>query len=244
MGGKSCNITSIWLMTHPKWKNSICYILWKFYTSKVLYICCYLGWHVCRGWQNKFSVGMNELQTKPQNFQAIPAAALKRKEKERKKEMPLGWAMCEAEALWFLRTIQWHWLSFYRGVFLQRATEHFHVRNRPGRRMHTEPNTAAKTGQASQGSDVWFWKYLPLQRFKQRMRQEMYWHTPLQGYQSLLFCHCPICSRFAYHAQGFIDFNMVMMTLWETREFYILSLYFVNLHFQKIFSPWICALFF
>lgn len=68
---ESCTITSIWLMTHPKWKNSICYILWKLYTSKkVLYICCYLGWHGCRGWQDKFSVGMKELQTKPQNFQA------------------------------------------------------------------------------------------------------------------------------------------------------------------------------
>lgn len=148
MGKKSCNITSIWLMTHPKWKNSICYILWKFYTSKVLYICCYLGWHVCRGWQNKFSVGMNELQTKPQNFQAIQAAALKRKER---KEMLLGWAVCEAEALWFLLTIQWNRLSFYRGVFLQRATKHFHVRNRPGRRIHAELNTAARLDKLHKG---------------------------------------------------------------------------------------------
>lgn len=28
-------ITNIWLMTHPKWKNRVCSILWRFYMSKV-----------------------------------------------------------------------------------------------------------------------------------------------------------------------------------------------------------------
>lgn len=90
-------------MTHPKWKNSVCYILWKFYTSKVLYICCYLGWHVCRDWQNKFSVGMTELQTKPQNFQTLSLLLEGEWRKKKKRmffcsvEMLPDWAICKED---------------------------------------------------------------------------------------------------------------------------------------------------
>lgn len=56
----------------------------------------------------------------------------------------------------------------------------------------------------------------------------------LQGCQSLLSHHHPICSNFGDHAQSFMDFNVAMMTLLYAREFYILSLYFVNLSLPKL----------
>jgi len=124
---------SICLMTHPKWKNSVCYILWKFYTSKVLYICCHLGWHVCRDWQNKFSVGMTELQTKPQNFQTLRLLLEGewREEKKKKRmffcsvEMLPDWAICKEDTLQLClicdRTAAYLW----RGAFPHHAANHF-----------------------------------------------------------------------------------------------------------------------
>lgn len=111
-------------MTHPKWKNSVCYILWKFYTSKVLYICCYLGWHVCRDWQNKFSVGMTELQTKPQNFQTL-SLLLEGEWREKKKrmffcpvEMLPDWAICKEDTLQFCLIHNRRGAYLWRGAFL------------------------------------------------------------------------------------------------------------------------------
>lgn len=116
-------------MTHPKWKNSVCYILWKFYTSKVLYICCYLGWHVCRDWQNKFSVGMTELQTKPQNFQTL-SLLLEGEWREKKKkkrmffcsvEMLPDWAICKEDTLQFCLILNRRGAYLWRRAFLHNA---------------------------------------------------------------------------------------------------------------------------
>lgn len=111
-------------MTHPKWKNSVCYILWKFYTSKVLYICCYLGWHVCRDWQNKFSVGMTELQTKPQNFQTLRLLLEGEWMGKKKKKGGCFSALlkCCLTEQYARKTLQFCLICNRRGVYLCRGT--------------------------------------------------------------------------------------------------------------------------